>query len=194
MAQAATGSKQVLNLNFRRKSCNKNNYGVSMMFSVACSVLRSCVFIQLVMGFLIILVVRISCIPSSPYVHLRGSIDNYWKNRINKYPFFLVGPADPHPPTCSSDQFTCAYVQQCLPLAAKCNGSEDCMDGSDEMNCPMETPTATSPGSCKQTEFLCHSEGCIPSLLRCDGVPDCHVNEDEVGCRKLLSLLQFRWC
>ncbi|OPJ81745.1 MAM and LDL-receptor class A domain-containing protein 1 [Patagioenas fasciata monilis] len=92
------------------------------------------------------------------------------------------GPADPHPPTCSSDQFTCAYVQQCLPLAAKCNGAEDCMDGSDEMNCPMETPTATSPVSCKQTEFLCHSEGCIPSLLRCDGVPDCHLNEDEVGC------------
>ncbi|KAK2536438.1 Malrd1 [Columba guinea] len=92
------------------------------------------------------------------------------------------GPADPHPPTCSSDQFTCAYVQQCLPLAAKCNGAEDCMDGSDEINCPMETPTATSPGSCKQTEFLCHSEGCIPSLLRCDGVPDCHLNEDEVGC------------
>lgn len=104
-------------------------------------------------------------------------------------PFFLVGSADPHPPTCSSDQFTCAYVQQCLPLAAKCNRAEDCMDGSDEMNCPMEMPTTTSPGFCKQTEFLCPSKGCIPSLLKCDGVPDCHLNEDEVGCRKLLSLL-----
>lgn len=48
-----------------------------MMFSVARSVLRSCVFIQVLIGFLIILVIEISCIPSGPYVHLRGSIDNY---------------------------------------------------------------------------------------------------------------------
>nr|XP_009936237.1 PREDICTED: MAM and LDL-receptor class A domain-containing protein 1 [Opisthocomus hoazin] len=92
------------------------------------------------------------------------------------------GSADPHPPTCSSDQFTCAYVQQCLPLAAKCNGAEDCRDGSDEMNCPTEMPTTMSPDSCKQTEFLCHSKGCIPSLLKCDGVLDCPLNEDEFGC------------
>ncbi|XP_027743387.1 MAM and LDL-receptor class A domain-containing protein 1, partial [Empidonax traillii] len=92
------------------------------------------------------------------------------------------GLADPHPPTCSSDKFTCAYVQQCLSLAARCNGVEDCMDGSDEMNCPMERPTTVTPGSCKDTEFLCPSTGCIPSLLKCDGVPDCHLNEDEVGC------------
>ncbi|XP_061208193.1 MAM and LDL-receptor class A domain-containing protein 1 [Neopsephotus bourkii] len=92
------------------------------------------------------------------------------------------GSADPHPPTCKSDQFTCAYVQQCLPFAAKCNGTEDCMDGSDEMYCPIEMPTTSSPGSCNQTEFLCPSKGCIPSLLKCDGVSDCYLNEDEVGC------------
>uniref|UniRef100_A0A8C8BKF7 MAM and LDL receptor class A domain containing 1 n=1 Tax=Otus sunia TaxID=257818 RepID=A0A8C8BKF7_9STRI len=92
------------------------------------------------------------------------------------------GSADPRPPTCSSDQFTCAYVQQCLPLSTKCNGSEDCVDGSDEINCLTETPTTLSPNFCKQTEFLCPSKGCIPSLLKCDGVPDCHLNEDEVGC------------
>ncbi|XP_062423588.1 MAM and LDL-receptor class A domain-containing protein 1 [Rhea pennata] len=92
------------------------------------------------------------------------------------------GPADPYPPACGSDQFTCAYVQQCLPLTAKCNGTEDCADGSDEMNCPTKVPTTASSGLCKQTEFLCPSEGCIPSLLKCDGVPDCQLHEDEIGC------------
>uniref|UniRef100_H0YSL1 MAM and LDL receptor class A domain containing 1 n=1 Tax=Taeniopygia guttata TaxID=59729 RepID=H0YSL1_TAEGU len=93
------------------------------------------------------------------------------------------GSADPHPPTCSGDEFPCAYVQQCLPLAARCNGVEECMDGSDEMSCPMEVPTTTmSPGSCREAEFLCPSQGCVLSLLLCDGVPDCRLGEDEAGC------------
>ncbi|XP_015708985.1 MAM and LDL-receptor class A domain-containing protein 1 isoform X1 [Coturnix japonica] len=92
------------------------------------------------------------------------------------------GPAKPQPPTCSSDQFPCVYMQQCLPLNAKCNGVEECLDGTDEMNCPSVTPTTVSPSSCKPTEFLCPSKGCIPALLKCDGVPDCPLNEDEIGC------------
>uniref|UniRef100_A0A8C0V0E8 ADP-ribosylation factor-like protein 14 n=1 Tax=Cyanistes caeruleus TaxID=156563 RepID=A0A8C0V0E8_CYACU len=92
------------------------------------------------------------------------------------------GPVDPRPPTCSGEQLTCAYVQQCLSLAARCNGTEECRDGSDELNCPGEMPSTTSPGSCKEAEFLCPPQGCIPSLLQCDGVPDCPRREDEVGC------------
>lgn len=92
------------------------------------------------------------------------------------------GPAEPRPPACSSEQFTCAYVQQCLSLDEKCNGVQDCVDGSDEMNCPTRTPSTVSPNSCKKMEFLCPSKGCIPALLICDGVPDCPLNEDEVGC------------
>ncbi|XP_054245935.1 LOW QUALITY PROTEIN: MAM and LDL-receptor class A domain-containing protein 1 [Indicator indicator] len=92
------------------------------------------------------------------------------------------GSAIPHPPLCSTEQFPCAYVQQCLPLAAKCNGAEDCLDGSDEMDCPTQVPTTRAPVSCQQTEFLCPSKGCIPALLRCDGVPDCQLHEDELGC------------
>ncbi|XP_078234386.1 MAM and LDL-receptor class A domain-containing protein 1 [Pogona vitticeps] len=92
------------------------------------------------------------------------------------------GSVAPQPPTCNSDQFTCVYVKQCVPLSAKCNRVEDCADGSDEIACPIEKPTAASPRLCKDTEFQCANQLCIPSLLRCDGVPDCMFNEDEANC------------
>ncbi|XP_042327198.1 MAM and LDL-receptor class A domain-containing protein 1-like isoform X2 [Sceloporus undulatus] len=92
------------------------------------------------------------------------------------------GPIVPQPPTCSSGQFTCIYVKQCVPLSSKCNMMEDCADGSDEMACPTGQPNTDPPSLCKETEFQCANQSCIPSLLRCDGVTDCTFNEDEANC------------
>ncbi|XP_060136786.1 MAM and LDL-receptor class A domain-containing protein 1 isoform X4 [Zootoca vivipara] len=92
------------------------------------------------------------------------------------------GPIVPQPQTCGSDRFTCSYIKQCVPLSAKCNGVEDCTDGTDEMACPTEQPTTGSPRHCKEVEFQCANQSCIPSLLRCDGVADCRFNEDEASC------------
>nr|XP_016850155.1 PREDICTED: MAM and LDL-receptor class A domain-containing protein 1 [Anolis carolinensis] len=92
------------------------------------------------------------------------------------------GPITSQPPTCSSDQFTCIYVKQCVPLSSKCNLVEDCADGSDEIACPTEKPNTDSPSLCKETEFKCANHSCIPSLLRCDGVADCRFSEDEANC------------
>uniref|UniRef100_A0A670JGF2 MAM and LDL receptor class A domain containing 1 n=1 Tax=Podarcis muralis TaxID=64176 RepID=A0A670JGF2_PODMU len=92
------------------------------------------------------------------------------------------GPIVPQPQTCGSERFTCSYVKQCVPLSAKCNGLEDCTDGTDEMACPTEQPTTGSPRHCKEAEFQCANQSCIPSLLRCDGVADCRFNEDEANC------------
>ena len=35
---------------------------------------------------------------------------------------------------CTSNEFTCAN-HQCVPISSRCNGREECSDGSDESNC-----------------------------------------------------------
>ncbi|XP_069067879.1 MAM and LDL-receptor class A domain-containing protein 1 isoform X2 [Pleurodeles waltl] len=92
-----------------------------------------------------------------------------------------AGPLLPQPSACSSEYFTCIYTSQCVAWSSICNGKVDCVDGTDEMNCPSEIPSTSPTWMCKGNEYQCDAE-CIPSLLRCDGVPDCKFSEDESSC------------
>ncbi|KAJ8943773.1 hypothetical protein NQ318_011985, partial [Aromia moschata] len=86
-------------------------------------------------------------------------------------------------PVCHGVQFRCANAL-CIPGAFRCDGYQDCSDGSDEVNCTII--------ACPDNKFLCpqgSSTGahkCIPKNKVCDGKRDCEDNADEeAGCSKL---------
>ncbi|KAL7294867.1 hypothetical protein TKK_0011791 [Trichogramma kaykai] len=70
--------------------------------------------------------------------------------------------------------FTCAN-QRCVPQSWVCDGDDDCLDNSDEMqNCTKPT--------CGANEFQCKAGRCIPLSFRCDAENDCGDYSDETGC------------
>lgn len=78
----------------------------------------------------------------------------------------------------NSTQFTCNN-SRCIPLIWRCDGDNDCIDHSDEVNCENdETPNVGCHGKVK--EFMCnYSRECIHWAWRCDGERDCVDGSDE---------------
>uniref|UniRef100_A0A3P8VV89 EGF-like domain-containing protein n=1 Tax=Cynoglossus semilaevis TaxID=244447 RepID=A0A3P8VV89_CYNSE len=72
---------------------------------------------------------------------------------------------------CDSGQFRCG-TGRCIPGSWHCDGTSDCVDDSDEHDCPQLT--------CDSSHFQCLSDGeCIPNVWVCDDEEDCEDGSDE---------------
>ena len=96
---------------------------------------------------------------------------------------------DCHRVSDTSDSAPCdtglACGSLCLPLSARCNGTSECSDLSDESNCSL----------CLSSSFTCSSDGaCVPDTWRCDGTPDCHDGSDEANCPKVRTSYSHLIC
>uniref|UniRef100_A0A8C4PY19 Fibronectin type-III domain-containing protein n=1 Tax=Eptatretus burgeri TaxID=7764 RepID=A0A8C4PY19_EPTBU len=77
--------------------------------------------------------------------------------------------------TCEPDQLRCVLMGRCISQDLRCNGRDDCGDGSDEPNsCPRTT--------CNPDQFSCANGRCISSTWNCDGDDDCTDGSDERDC------------
>ncbi|XP_064498459.1 very low-density lipoprotein receptor isoform X4 [Pseudopipra pipra] len=82
----------------------------------------------------------------------------------------LSAAADGARVKCEESQFACSNGR-CIPQLWKCDGDEDCSDGSDESACVKKT--------CAESDFVCLSGQCVPNRWQCDGDPDCEDGSDE---------------
>lgn len=77
---------------------------------------------------------------------------------------------------CASDKFKCTNGR-CIDKKLACDGTDDCGDLSDEINCDQ----VKSASLCNADQFACKNNKtiCLPNASRCNGTAECPSREDE---------------
>ncbi|XP_032886872.1 relaxin receptor 2-like [Amblyraja radiata] len=85
---------------------------------------------------------------------------------------------------CPIGYFPCGNQSVCLPLHLRCNGVEECENGTDESNCVDKViQTEESSTLCTSGYFQCGNQSvCLPLRLRCNGFEECENGTDESNC------------
>ena len=80
-------------------------------------------------------------------------------------------------------EFRCANGF-CVSHLDRCDGNDNCADGSDEWTCEG-TPEPKSSLCYWDDQFQCRNGRCVSNEERCNGINDCRDESDEQGCPEM---------